>query len=75
MSETFIDYFSELEDPRIERCKKHELLDILFLSICAVLAGADGWEDIESFGRLKLPWLQKFLPFRNGNGILRAVTA
>ena len=66
MSETFIDYFSELEDPRIERCKKHELLDILFLSICAVLAGADGWEDIESFGRLKLPWLQKFLLFGNG---------
>ncbi|PKN36196.1 MAG: hypothetical protein CVU63_17475 [Deltaproteobacteria bacterium HGW-Deltaproteobacteria-20] len=37
MSNHFLEHFSEIEDPRIERCKKHELLDIIFLSVCAVL--------------------------------------
>jgi len=39
MSASFLDYFSEVKDPRIERCKRHTLLDILFLSVSAVLAG------------------------------------
>ena len=37
MSNHFLDHFSELKDPRIERCRKHSLLDIIFLSVCAVL--------------------------------------
>ena len=44
MTPSFFDHFSELPDPRIERCRQHELLDIVFLSVCAVLSGADGWE-------------------------------
>lgn len=39
MSSHFLEHFSELEDPRID-----------FLSVCAVLSGADGWESIEEFG-------------------------
>lgn len=66
MTNNFITHFSVIEDPRIERCKKHELIDILFLSVCAVLTGADGWEDIEDFGLAKLDWLKKYLPFKNG---------
>ena len=66
MSTPFLDFFSELEDPRIERCRKHELLDIIFLSVCAVLSGADGWESIEELGDAKLEWLRKFVPMENG---------
>ena len=44
--------FSSLEDPRIERHKRHQLLDIIILTICAVISGAEGWEAIEAFGRV-----------------------
>jgi predicted transposase YbfD/YdcC len=66
MTNNFIIHFSIIEDPRIERCKRHALVDILFLSVCAVLSGAKGWEDIEDFGIAKLYWLKKYLPFENG---------
>ena len=66
MTPSFFDHFSELPDPRIERCRQHELLDIVFLSVCAVLSGADGWEAIEEFGEAKLAWLRRYVPFTNG---------
>jgi predicted transposase YbfD/YdcC len=62
----FITHFSIIEDPRIERCKKHKLLDILFLTVSAVLSGARGWEDIEVFGHSKRAWLQRFIELPNG---------
>jgi predicted transposase YbfD/YdcC len=66
MSTTFLKHFDSVTDPRIERCKKHNLLDILLLAISAVLPGAEGWEDIEDFGHLKLDWLKKYRPFKFG---------
>ncbi len=60
------EHFSSLTDPRIERKKLHQLMDILVLSICATLSGAQGWEDIEEFGRNKLDWLRQFVPLKNG---------
>jgi len=59
-------HFQDLEDPRIERTKKHLLLDIVSLSICAVIAGAEGWEEIEEFGKKKYEWLKTFLALPNG---------
>ena len=50
----FIDYFSELEDPRSDVYLTHDLLDVLFLTIAAVISGADGWSDIKDFGDKKL---------------------
>ena len=41
-------------------------MDIVFLSVCAVLSGADGWEAIEEFGEAKLSWLQRYVPLANG---------
>ena len=61
MSATFLKHFNSITDPRIERCKKHELIDILLLAISAVLSGAEGWEDIEDFGHLKLDWLKNMV--------------
>ena len=58
--------FSSLEDPRIERHKKHNLLDIIILTICAVISGAEGWEAIEQFGKDKEGWLKKWIGLENG---------
>lgn len=59
-------HFEDLEDPRIERTKRHRLIDIICLSVCAVIGGADGWEEIEDFGKDKLDWLKTFLHLPNG---------
>lgn len=66
MSATFLKYFDSISDPRIERCKKHNLIDILFLAISAVISGSEGWEDIENFGHIKLDWLRQYRPFEAG---------
>ena len=44
------EHFSNVEDPRIERTKLHKLIDILTIAICAVICGADNWEEIQLFG-------------------------
>jgi predicted transposase YbfD/YdcC len=62
----FITHFSAIQDPRIDRCKKHKLLDIMFLTVSAVLSGSRGWEDIEEFGHSKLDWLRRFIELPNG---------
>lgn len=66
MSVTFLKYFDSISDPRIDRCKKHNLLDILLLSITAVMSGSEGWEDIENFGHIKLDWLRQYRDFEAG---------
>lgn len=66
MCADFMAYFSGLKDPRDDKNKLHALLDILFLTVAAVVSGADGWEDIEEFGHAKLAWLRKFFPYANG---------
>ena len=59
-------YFSEIEDPRVNRTKKHLLTDILVIAILAVIAGAEGWEDLENYGISKQEWLKEFLALPNG---------
>jgi hypothetical protein len=66
MSASLLDHFASLEDPRVERNQRHALLDIVLLTVCAVVSGADGWEAIEDFGREKLEWLRRFALFDNG---------
>ena len=60
------DQFADLPDPRLDRNKEHELLDIIVIAVCAILAGADSWVDVERFGRAKLDWFKKFLELPNG---------
>lgn len=66
MSCSFIEHFSSLKGTRIERKKLHMLIDILVLTVCATLSGAEVWEEIEEFGRNKLDWLRRFVPLKNG---------
>jgi predicted transposase YbfD/YdcC len=61
-----VECFQEIVDPRIERTKRHRLTDILALAVLAVIAGAEGWEDIEEFGQQKQQWLEQFLDLPNG---------
>jgi predicted transposase YbfD/YdcC len=61
-----LDAFAELPDPRIERSKRHQLLDIIAIALCAVLCGADSWVDVALFGRSKESWLRQFLALPNG---------
>src|SRR5207237_6276831 len=58
--------FSALGDPRIDRTKLHELLDIITIAICAVICGADDWVEIEQFGNDKRAFFDKFLVLQNG---------
>ena len=62
----FISYFAELADPRQQDRCDHKLIDILFIAICAVICGADGFTDMEEFGIAKETWLRQFLELPNG---------
>jgi predicted transposase YbfD/YdcC len=64
--EAIEEHFSKVADPRKDRTKDHKLIDIIAISICAVICGAEGWTDIESFGKSKEPWLRTFLELPNG---------
>jgi predicted transposase YbfD/YdcC len=59
-------HFAGLQDPRIDRTKKHKLSDILVIALCATLAGAGSFHEIERFGHAKRGWLQGFLQLPNG---------
>ena len=59
-------YFTAVEDPRIDRSKIHELIDILFISVAATIAGADGPSDIADFAKQKLDWCRNFVGLKNG---------
>lgn len=58
--------FAGLEDPRREHNRLHALWDILAITICAVVSGADSWVDVAKYGQRKLAWLQTFLELPNG---------
>jgi hypothetical protein len=59
-------YFSELEDPRIDRTKVPLLEDIIVIAILSVLCGAETWNEMEEFGKAKEEWLRTFLNLSGG---------
>lgn len=58
--------FGEIEDPRVERTRVHLLTDILIIAILSVIAGGNGWEDMENYGLSKYDWLEQFLALPEG---------
>ena len=62
----FLEYFEELEDPRSKINLHHQLNEILFLTLCAIICGAEGWDDIELFGKSKERLLKEFFPYKYG---------
>ena len=66
ISKNILDHFSELPDPR-EDNKRHKLLDIITIVLCASICGAEKWEDIETFGGAKESWFRKYLELPPGS--------
>ena len=64
--EAIEEHFSKVTDPRKDRTKDHKLIDIIAIAICAVICGAEGWVDMELYGKSKEPWLRTFLELPNG---------
>ena len=60
------EHFSSLDDPRAQHSIEHLLLDIVLITICAVICGADTWVEIENYGLAKQEWLETFLELPNG---------
>lgn len=63
---SLVEHFESISDPRVERTKDHELVDILVIAICALLCAAESFNDMEDFGKAKLEWFRTFLKLRNG---------
>jgi predicted transposase YbfD/YdcC len=63
---SFHKHFARLPDPRLNRRRRHLLLDIVVIALCAVVCGANSWPKIEAFGRRRKGWLQQFLALPNG---------
>ena len=59
-------HFASLRDPRLKRRQRHLLADILVIALCAVIAGANNFPQVEAFGRRRRDWLRTFLALPNG---------
>jgi predicted transposase YbfD/YdcC len=66
ISNSFLDYFSQIEDPRLGRMRLHSIEEILLVTLFGLIANCDGWNDIETFAKAKIEFLKTFLPFPNG---------
>lgn len=58
--------FITIQDSRIDRTKKHKLVDIIMITLCATIGGMEGWEDIEIFAEEREEWFKEFLELPNG---------
>ena len=65
-SATFHDHFHDLDDPRVERTRKHPLINILFIAVCGVISGANSFAGIQEFGCDRRPWFARYLDLSHG---------
>ena len=63
---SLIAHFRQVPDPRIERRKFHDLVDVLVIGICTLLCGGETFNDMEDFGEAKQEWFKTFLKLTNG---------
>jgi len=66
MPTSIVEHFGDLGDARRPQGTRHRLLDIVIIAICAVICGADSWEDVQAFGEAKERWLRTFLELPHG---------
>jgi Transposase len=59
-------HFAKLKDPRRRHRRLHHLQDVVVIALCAIIAGAQDWQEIETFGRKRRDWLRRFLSLPNG---------
>ena len=60
------DCFADLVDPRVDRTKHHQLLDVVTIALCAVISGAETWIEVEQWGQIKEDWLTEWLGLTHG---------
>jgi len=63
---SLIEHFKDLPDPRVNRTKDHDLIDLLVIAVCTLLCAGESFNDMEDFGHAKHDWFKTFLPLRNG---------
>lgn len=59
-------YFEDLADPRRAHLRRHDLMDVIVITLCAVICGCETWEDVALWGRTKADWLKPYLRLPNG---------
>ncbi len=64
--ESIHEHFADVNDPRQQRKVDHPLINIIFITICGVLCGADNWVAIEEFGKAQVEWLSQYLNLAKG---------
>lgn len=62
----FLDYFGAIEDPRLQRNQLYTVAEILLVTLLAVICGAEGWQDVENYGKSKINYLRCYLPYKFG---------
>ena len=65
-SASFRDHFQDLQDPRVERTRKHPLINVLFIAVCGVLSGANSFASIHEFALDRRHWFARYLDLSNG---------
>ncbi len=63
---TILEHFSALTDPRVQLKTSHKIIDIVVITICGTICGANNWTEVVRYGRMKQQWLKKFLELPNG---------
>ena len=63
---SLITTLEEVPDPRVDRSKEHDLVDILVIALCTILVGGDSFYDMEEFAQVRLDWLKTFLRLHHG---------
>lgn len=66
LSDSFVQHFENIEDPRRQAGLRYPLIEVLFIAVCAIIAGADDWVAIERFGKAKKRWFAKYLRLKHG---------
>jgi predicted transposase YbfD/YdcC len=65
-SESFLDHFAQIDDPRSEKNQLYTVAEILFVTFAAVICGANGWQDVEDYGKARINYLRQYLDYKNG---------
>jgi predicted transposase YbfD/YdcC len=60
------EHFENVTDPRLNRGTNYPLVEMIFVALCGAICDCNSWIDVASFGRCKLAWLRRFLPFEKG---------
>lgn len=63
---SIVEHFSKVEDPRVVGRSSHLLIDIISITICAIISGAESWNDVQMYGEQKKDFLKKFLSLPHG---------